>query len=225
MSGLQAVILCGGLATRMRPATSDIPKSLLSVAGRPFIEWQIERLLSCGFDDFVFCTGHLGAQIESYVRGPGRRFSSDGPAPLGTAGALRKAAPMLAPEFTVFYGDSLLDFDCAAPQRELLAHPECDGVLAVCEWAEPNVVIAGIDSNVVTAVHRSAIGHLDYGACALRSRAIDLIADGQAQSANAFYDFLALRGKLRAYVTSEPFWEIGSPAGRAALDRHLRVTA
>src|ERR1700761_8500290 len=87
-------ILAGGLATRMRPVTERIPKSMIEVAGRPFIEHQLELLQAENVKNVVLCVGHLGEMIEAHV-GDGRRFglsvcySFDGERLLGTGGALR----------------------------------------------------------------------------------------------------------------------------------------
>src|SRR5512140_2871048 len=88
---MQAVILAGGLATRMRPRTLTTPKSMLPVAGRPFVDWQLEKLRACGYDDVVMCIAHLGEQISAHVGDGARyglrvRYSSEGPELLGTAG-------------------------------------------------------------------------------------------------------------------------------------------
>ena len=70
---MQAVVLAGGLATRMRPRTLAVPKALLEVAGRPFVDWQLERLAACGLPDVVMCVAHLGDQIRAHV-GDGARL-------------------------------------------------------------------------------------------------------------------------------------------------------
>ena len=88
-------LLAGGLATRLRPLTLTVPKSLVKVAGEPFIAHQLRLLASQGIGDIVLCTGHLGEQITEYV-GDGAgfgckvRYSFDGDRQLGTGGALRK---------------------------------------------------------------------------------------------------------------------------------------
>src|SRR6478672_10283872 len=98
---MQAVILAGGLAVRMRPLTEKVPKAMLDVAGRPFIDWQLEKLAACGFDDVVLCVAFLGEQIRDYVGDGARyglavRYSDEGETLLGTAGAMRKAVDLLA---------------------------------------------------------------------------------------------------------------------------------
>jgi MurNAc alpha-1-phosphate uridylyltransferase len=106
-------LLAGGLATRLRPVTETIPKSMVQVAGEPFICHQLRVLAREGVSDLVICTGYLGGQIESFV-GDGSRFachvrySADGDKPLGTGGALRRALPLLGEHFLVMYGDSYL---------------------------------------------------------------------------------------------------------------------
>src|SRR5262245_26801177 len=109
---MQCVILAGGLATRMRPLTDSIPKTLLPVAGHPSADMQLTWLAREGVSDVVYCVGHLGEMIEEYVGDGSRwglavRYVDDGPELRGTAGALRRAvsAGLLDPAFLVVYGD------------------------------------------------------------------------------------------------------------------------
>src|SRR5437764_8367856 len=113
---LPIAILAGGLATRLRPLTERVPKVLLPVAGKPFLAHQLELLRSQGISRVVLCVGYLGEMIER-VFGDGRdwgvklEYSFDGPALLGTGGALQKALPLLGEHFFVLYGDSYLPID------------------------------------------------------------------------------------------------------------------
>src|SRR5579863_6930383 len=97
MSGMPAVaVLAGGLATRLRPLTEQVPKSMLEVADEPFIAHQLRLLRREGVSRVVLCVGYLWEQIETFV-GDGSRFglsvvyAVDGPRLLGTGGALRAA--------------------------------------------------------------------------------------------------------------------------------------
>jgi MurNAc alpha-1-phosphate uridylyltransferase len=233
---MQAVVLAGGLATRMRPRTLTVPKSMLEVAGRPFVDWQIERLVSAGLHDVVMCIAHLGERIRDHV-GDGARlgarvvWSEEGPELLGTGGALRAAMPLLDETFVVTYGDSYLPFDYAAPLRMLDAHPDCDGVMAVFKnegkWDPSNVVTDG--AWVLRYEKGStdpAFDHIDYGATALRRSAL-AAALPRREKGHAGLDAvqrdLASRKRLRAFVARERFFEVGSPEGLAELDRHLRT--
>jgi N-acetyl-alpha-D-muramate 1-phosphate uridylyltransferase len=237
---MQAVVLAGGLATRMRPRTLTVPKSMLEVAGRPFVDWQIERLVASGIADIVMCIAHLGEQIREHV-GDGAAlgarvvWSEEGPELLGTGGALRVALPLLGETFLVTYGDSYLPFDYAEPLRMLEAHSDCDGVMAVFKnegkWDPSNVVTDGAwvnryEKGVDRAAHPE-FDHIDYGATALRrsvlAGASSVVGQGRAAGFDSVQRDLASRKRLRALVARERFFEIGSPEGLAELDRHLRT--
>jgi MurNAc alpha-1-phosphate uridylyltransferase len=229
---MQAVVLAGGLATRMRPHTLTVPKSMLPVAGRPFVDWQLERLASAGLRDVVMCVAHLGEQIRAHV-GDGAAlgarvvWSEEGRQLLGTAGALRAALPLLEETFLVTYGDSYLPFDYAEPLRVLQAHSDCDGVMAIFKnegrWDTSNVVT---DGEWVQRYEKNAkdpaFDHIDYGATALRREVIARLPAGEPAALDAQQRDLASRKRLRASVAHERFFEIGSPDGLAELDRHLR---
>src|SRR3989304_4168202 len=98
---MQAVILAGGLGSRLRPLTDMKPKSLIPIKGRPFLEYQLELLKQHEIRDVVLCVGHLGNQIKDYF-GDGERYgvwirySEEGEQLLGTAGAGPEAARFLA---------------------------------------------------------------------------------------------------------------------------------
>src|SRR5581483_1642516 len=119
---LPCAILCGGLATRLRPITETIPKSLIPIRGEPFIAHQLRLLQSKGIGRVVLCVGFLGEAIEQFV-GDGSSFdlevsyAFDGGVPLGTAGAIRNALPLLGDEFFVLYGDSYLNCDYGGVAR------------------------------------------------------------------------------------------------------------
>src|SRR5882762_5497812 len=86
---VQAVVLAGGFATRMHPRTLTVAKSMLEVAGRPFVDWQLERLAAAGVTDVVMCVAHLGDSIRKHVQdgaslGVRVAWSEEGPRLLGT---------------------------------------------------------------------------------------------------------------------------------------------
>jgi len=229
---MQAVILAGGLATRMRPRTLTIAKSMLEVAGRPFVDWQLEKLAACGVREVVMCIAHLGEQIRDHV-GDGASlgvrvvYSDEGPTLLGTAGAVRVALPLLAPTFLVTYGDSYLPFDYAEPLRVLEANADADGVMSVYpnagQWDASNVITDGVRVlRYEKGTKDPAFDHIDYGALALRRGLIEALPAGQAASLDVMQRDVASRGRMRAVVAPERFYEIGSPEGLEALDRKLR---
>jgi MurNAc alpha-1-phosphate uridylyltransferase len=228
---MQAVILAGGLGTRLLPLTRTLPKSLIEVHGRPFIAWQLEKLASCGFARALLCIGHLGDPIRDCV-GDGAPFgiavsyAEDGARPLGTAGALGHALPHLEESFLVTYGDSYLPFNYAAPLYDLQAHPEALATLAVYpnhgQWDASNTAI--LAERVVRyqkGAHDPELDHIDYGAMALRKSVIASLPSATFAGLDEVQAELARTGRLRAYVARERFYEIGSAEGLLELDRYL----
>ena len=111
----QAVILCGGLGTRLGALTSDTPKPMLPVAGRPFIEILIQEAARFGYSDILLLAGRFGRQVadryhDRTLFGSRIRVCIE-PNPCGTGGALRYAQASLAAEFLLMNGDSWIDTD------------------------------------------------------------------------------------------------------------------
>jgi NDP-sugar pyrophosphorylase family protein len=219
---LPVAILAGGLATRLRPMTDRIPKSLVSIAGRPFIFHQLELLKSQGIDRVVLCVGHLGDQVKSAV-GDGRAFglaidySFDGGELLGTGGALKRALSLLGDKFFVLHGDSYLPCSFAPIQSayEAAQRPALMTVLRNDNhWDKSNVLYRNGESIIYDKKSpRIDMSHIDFGLYVLSSdvflpygefRVIDLADICQELSKN---------GQLAAVEVSERFYEIGSPQG------------
>jgi NDP-sugar pyrophosphorylase family protein len=229
----QAVVLAGGLATRLGARAVKSPKVLMEVADRPFADWLLERLASFGYEDIVLCIGHLGQLVREHIGDGARyglriRYAEDGPRPLGTGGALRAAAPLLEPAFLVTYGDSFLPFDYAEPLRVLEGCDDCDGVMSVYpnagRWDRSNT---RTDGQWVLAYEKGttdpALDHIDYGALALRREVVLAIPEGESSDLAQVQTRLAAQHRLRAVVAAERFFEIGSEDGLTALDAHLRA--
>jgi NDP-sugar pyrophosphorylase family protein len=230
---LPVAILAGGLATRLRPITEQIPKSLVPVAGRPFAEHQIELLRSAGVRDIVFLLGHLGEMVQDALGDGSRwgvrlRYAFDGPVRLGTGGALRQALPLLGDPFFVLYGDSYLECDYADIERTFAA-TAAPALMTVCRnddrWDRSNVAFA--DGRILRYDKREThadMHHIDYGLGVFRHRAFDRaepdLAGGTFDLAD-LYGRLVARGELAAYDVQGRFYEIGSPAGLAETDAHL----
>ena len=110
----QAVILVGGLGTRLRPITETVPKPMVEINGKPFLEFKIESLKKYGIKDIILCIGHLGEVVEEYF-GKGERFgvsieySYEKENLLGTAGAIKNAEHLIKGTFIAMNGDTFLD--------------------------------------------------------------------------------------------------------------------
>jgi N-acetyl-alpha-D-muramate 1-phosphate uridylyltransferase len=227
---LPIAILAGGLATRLRPITETIPKALIEIAGEPFLAHQLRKLKRHGFERVVLCVGYLGEQIREFA-GDGSGFgleieySPDGPQLLGTAGALRRALPLLGEAFAVIYGDSYLPCDYAAA---LAAFDESGrlGLMTVYRnrglWDTSNVEFT--DGRIVAydKVNRTpAMHYIDYGLGAFRRAAFDGMAEGRVYDLAWLYQELLRRGELGAWESPERFYEIGSLEGIRDLTEFL----
>ena len=224
-------ILAGGLATRLRPATSNIPQALLSVAGEPFLVHQLRLLSSKGFRKIVLCVGHLGELIEAKI-GDGKRlglqidYSFDGPALLGTGGALQRAVSKLGEHFLVIYGDSYMPVDYAAVV-DAFVRSEKPALMTVFEnegrWDASNVWFeAGEIYRYDKKVRTPQTRHIDYGISVLTSGVFTGFPDDAPFDLADLYSRLVSEKQMAAYEVKERFYEIGSAEGLAELDALLR---
>ncbi len=224
-------LLAGGLATRMRPVTTTIAKSMLPVAGLPFIGHQLSMLAAQGISHVVICCGHLEDQIRNYV-GDGSTFgcavdySADGPQPLGTGGALRKALPLLDERFLVMYGDSFLPVAIAPIWRSFLD----SGKLALMtvyrnadQWDTSNVEFSN-GSVVAYSKHARTprMQHIDYGLNCLSAEILERWHEDTRFDLADLTTLLVEQQELAGFEVRERFYEIGSPAGLAETDALLR---
>ncbi len=119
---MQAILLCGGLGTRLRSVVSDRPKPLADINGKPFMEYVIRELMKHGIDDIVFAAGYMGQMIEAYF-GDGSAFGFHAhyayeETQLGTGGALRNALPYVTEsEVYALNADTFYRIDYGALRR------------------------------------------------------------------------------------------------------------
>ncbi len=228
-------ILAGGLATRMRPLTEKIPKHLLEVNGEPFVAHQLRILKANGISRVVICAGFLGEMIEEYVRGQGSfgldvQFSYDGPSLLGTAGALKRALPLLGSDgFFVMYGDSYLTCDYRAVGRAFAASGK-QALMTVFhnenKWETSNVEFC--DGKILAYEKKNRtprMKHVDYGLGVLKPEAFDSVPTDQPRDLASLYSQLLVRGELAAYEVPERFYEIGSFEGLKETSELLAKTS
>ncbi len=223
-------ILAGGRATRLRPMTETVPKSLLELNGEPFAVHQLRLLQAKGVRHVVLCVGHLGALIQRAI-GNGAAFglqvdySFDGPALLGTAGAIKNALPKLGGSFFVMYGDSYLPCDYAAIERNF----ESASVLGMMtvfrnegKWDTSNVEFEAGTILAYSKTNRNPRMHyIDYGLGVFRAEAFERVPAGKPCDLAEVYTDLLQRKQLAAFEVRERFYEIGSPGGLKETEEFL----
>jgi len=228
--GLQVAILAGGLATRLRPLAEKIPKSMIRIGGKPFLEYQIDLLKRKGIRDIVLCIGYLGDQIKEYFE-DGKRFgvqiqySHESSRLLGTAGALKKAEELLKDEFFVMYGDSylFLNFQAIASyfhqfdkQALMVVYKNYD------RYDNSNIAIEG---NLVKQYSKKEktkeMIYIDYGVSMLRKMVLDLVPQNIPYPLEELFSKLISQKEVLAYEVKKRFYEVGSQKGLVEFQGYL----
>jgi NDP-sugar pyrophosphorylase family protein len=231
--GRSVAILAGGLATRLGAVTAATPKSLLEVAGEPFLAHQLRLLASHGIEHAVLCVGHLGQQIVdtlgNHAFGVRLDYSFDGEKLVGTAGALRRALPLLPQQFFVLYGDSFLRCDYQAAWRAFQTSGRL-GLMTVFlnegGLDHSNVIFDGQRIVSYDKVNRvPAMKYIDYGLGVLDRAAFADVPADQPFDLAVLYQQLLAAGQLAAFEVHERYYEIGSHRGLEELRALLGASA
>ena len=152
---MQAILLCGGMGTRLRSVVSDRPKPMADICGKPFLQYLLEMLRDKGITEVIFALGYMGEMIEDYFQ-DGSAFGlkiaySYEEEPLGTGGAIRNALPkILEEEVLVLNADTYFPMDYQGLYR---FHQENDGDFSLATRAVPDISRYG-------AVRRDAAGRI-----------------------------------------------------------------
>jgi len=228
---LPVVILSGGLATRLYPVTRTIPKALILINGRPFIDHQLALLKETGVTQVVLCVGNLGTRIEEFV-GDGSQwgmkvqYSYDGDVLLGTGGAIKKAAGMLPDAFMILYGDSYLDIDFDPIVQRFYA----DNLpVLMTVYRNQNALDA---SNILMTDGRilkytknksdPAMEYIDYGLILIRKEIFDAYPSQETFELSLVLSQSVDAGLVASYEIKQRFYEIGSLQGIKETEDYIR---
>ena len=227
---MQVVILAGGLATRLRPLTDTVPKSLVEICGKPFLEYQLDFLKAGGVKDVVLCVGYQGNEIEQTFA-DGRKFgvnikySYEKEQLLGTAGALKNAEHLFGDKFFVLNGDSYLFLDFATVMSYFNGLRQLALMVVYKNYDRYDQSNTFIEGNLVKQYSKKKktkdMIYIDYGASILRKRALELVPPNQAYSLEQLFQQLIPQKELLAYEVTKRFYEIGSPEGLAEFRKAI----
>ena len=234
---MQAVILAGGLGTRLRPLTEQIPKVMVPVSGKPFLLHLLELLKRWGIDDAVLCIGYLGQQIKAFFGEGDRlglriRYSEEKETLLGTGGALKQAQDLLQDHFFVVNGDTYLPGDYSELERAFLRRGK-KALMVVYEnerdtGVKNNVELVS-DSMVIRHDKESLNSSLKYveaGVLILKHEALDLMEDKcSIPLERGLYPALIQQKELAAYITKQRFYDIGTPEQQRSFEEFLKREA
>ena len=225
----KAVLLVGGLGTRLRTVVPSAPKPLAPVGDRPFLELLIRQLESQGIRKLVLCTGYLADQIEHEV-GDGSDLGvtieySKEPQPLGTGGALKFAERFLegSTDFLVMNGDSFLELDL----RQLVQFHRTHGglatmaVVSVEKAGRYGRVCVGSESRVTEFLEKTGTdspGLINAGVYIFDSAILEYIPAGPVSLEKEVFPRLIDQG-IYALRELGVFIDIGTPADYALAQR------
>ena len=227
---LPIAVLAGGLATRLGSLTKDLPKCLIEISGKPFVDWQIELLRSAGYVKLVFCISYKSELVQNYL-GDGSKwgvsieYSLDGETQLGTGGAIKKALPLLGERFAVIYGDSFLPINYSQVEVKFL-NSSFPALMTVFEnensFDRSNVQYdAGQLIEYAKTSENPLMRHIDYGLTYFHASTFDNYAgDSNFDLADLCAD-LSKVGKLGGFEVHERFYDIGSISGISDLSNYL----
>lgn len=228
---MQAVIMTGGRGSRLRPLTDRIPKGLVKIKGRPFLELLILYLRNFGIDDILLCTGYLGNQIREYFKdgselGVRIEYSQEN-TPLGTGGALRPALPKLDDEFFLVNGDTFLPINYDQ-MRERFGNSPALLMVAVFRGGEydlrANLRINEKDEVVgaITGDKKNMQTHIDAGVRLVKKEIAGYFPSERVFSLeNDIYPRLIKDKKISAWPVEERYYDIGTPERIKIFEEYL----
>lgn len=218
-------ILCGGFGTRLGTLTRDVPKPMIEIAGRPYLEHVVESFASRSLRELVLLTGYRAEVIEEHF-GDGRKFGvriaySRESEPLGTGGALREARGLLGERFILTFGDVLRRFDY---DRFVYQH------IANCLAVYRRLTIGNTDvaEGYVARFDKRApeLPYVDAGFSVMLTSTIDLLPpSGACSFEEIVYANLAEHGQLEAEEVDHDFCDIGTPEELARTREKLEGAA
>ena len=219
---LTVAIIAGGLATRLHPITENIPKSLVEVAGKPFIQWQLENLKDQGINNVMVCVGHLGKMIIEFISsknnfGLNINFSEDGPNLLGTGGSIKNASDYLGKDFFLLYGDSYLPVNFSDIQNSYFRQRK-PGLMTILKnnnkWDKSNVIYEkGEILEYNKKVAKKKMQYIDFGLCILSKKTLKNYPSNSKFDIADVYESLSKKQQLGSYLVHTRFYEIGSLKG------------
>lgn len=231
---MQAVILAGGMGTRLKPLTDKIPKVMVLVNGKPFL-WHLLKLLeSQGVNDIILCIGYLGKQVKDFFGNGGSlgmriRYSEETDRLLGTGGALRQSKDLLDSHFFVINGDTYLPIEYNKLDGAFLKSRK-NALMVVYESNDDTGIRNNVELDNESIIIKydkenpdSKMKHVDAGVLIISQKVLDTLEKGCPVSMEKeVYPVLAQRRELAAYVTKQRFYDIGIPGQLQVLEDLLK---
>lgn len=224
---MQVVILAGGMGRRLAPLTERVPKPMVQVSGKPFLQRQLDMMKFIGFSDFLILTGYLGEQIESFFsdgskQGISIRYLRETKL-LGTAGALKGADKELADEFVLLNGDTYFPVNFES-MTDYFMRNSAIAVSAVTSHSYvKHAFNVRLDSdNYIIDYSRGQAGKMSHatgGASVYSKKILEFIPDNTVCSLeDDIYRLLIEKREFMGYISDLPFYDMGTGVGLKNLE-------
>ncbi len=231
---MQAVILAGGLGTRLKPLTKQMPKVMVPVNGKPLLLYLLQLLTRQGVSGIVLSIGYLGQQIKDFFKdgrelGARIQYSDEAEKLLGTGGALRQALGLLDDHFLVINGDTYLPIEYTEVEASFLKRRK-KALMVVYDNEEDTGVKNNVelgDDLIVTRHDKEKADHnlkyVEAGVLVLSRDTLNLIDEGSSISVEkGLYPTLIRQRELAAYVTKQRFYDIGTPEQLKTFEEYVQ---
>ncbi len=204
-----AIILAGGLGTRLRPLTDETPKPLLPIKGKPIVQHTIEQLKKHGVKNIILSIGYKADKIKEYF-GDGSKLGLNisyivEDNPLGTGGAVKMAAQGITQPFILTWGDELKDIDYTDLHKSFLREaPQVAMVLTEREDVE-NFGVAKLEGNkIISFVEKpkredAPSNLINAGAFIIEPECLKVLPEGKSSLEKDCFENLAPLGEISAY--------------------------
>lgn len=226
----QVVILAGGLGTRLRPLTDEIPKPMVTIKDKPFLCYLLEYLKELKFTNILILAGWRAEKIIDYFS-DGKNFGltikySVEETPLGTGGGLKKAEELIETEFLMINGDTYLPVDYSALVQEFFRRKK-KSLVTVFENRMniplKNNVTVDENLNIIRYDKRSDDPELNYiesGVSVFSKEILKYIKKGEVVSLEEeIYPILIKEGEMTGFVIYQRPYDIGTPEGLEEFEK------
>lgn len=232
---MQCLILAGGLGTRMKSIAGDLPKALLPLGSKTFIDYQLEWLKAQGISHVVMAIGYQGEALRDHIEAarlkdrknsyPQVQYRFDGPELVGTGGAIRNSLDLLEDNFIVTYGDSFLLlnlhdlFDCHLNSKKGATM----SIYKNSNQGDLSNVVYKSDGTFFYDKHNrtSEMEYIDYGMLVFQKRFFEQHCPQGSFDLSTLLAKWCAQGEVTAFVAQKKFYEIGSPDGYSGFSKLL----
>lgn len=215
--------MAGGLATRIRPLANNTPKSLISIEGKSFLQYQIELLNRFDVKEIVLCVGHMGKKIENYF-GNGSKYgvkiiySYEKERLLGTGGALKLAEPYLDERFFLIWGDSYVRLNYKEVYDFHVKNSnDFEVTMAIFynirNYDKSNVIYKRGKIKKYEKISKDEMKYIDTGVMVINKKLLKRIPARRVFQIENLFSKLAIEEKIKPFLIKKRYYETGSLKG------------